>query len=370
MRHLYKMSDTKLIRCIYCGMDGVPASREHVLQSNLGGDLTAKVVCEACNTGFSPIDQSLGENSLLALHRVGFTKPGDMPVRLGGEHFTHIKDANLWAEVKISNGMQANLYPQIHLLNGNLAVLGTDPADISALTKLIESKIADGSFGSTYIKIDSSEHASTVRIVGHRKKDMFVRAASEVSGKSFLDLLSSNFTALKAQMKANAPKETPEEIPTPSVTVTQRVCLDDNFRAAAKIAFNFVAVRKGVDFALREEFIPIRRYIQGIDLEHDPDRAPGQIAVDQRFVSMAPVGQQPLLPTDSHAVCLFYREPTLLGLITLYGKFSFIVKLSDIQLTEQVLEAHEFTTNRKGNMSLDAGELARRISILRKGELD
>jgi hypothetical protein len=77
------VSDAKEVRCIYC-KEVRQETREHVLQASLGGTLTISFVCGICNTGFSKIDQSLAENSLVALTRVGVTEKGAMPVNLGG----------------------------------------------------------------------------------------------------------------------------------------------------------------------------------------------------------------------------------------------------------------------------------------------
>jgi hypothetical protein len=358
------VSKGQLITCIYCQKDR-PPSKEHVLQKGLGGNLTIPDVCGECNNRFSVIDQSLAEESLVSLVRVGFAKTSGISTRLGGDHF-RLNEAGYWEELKIVNGLQPVILPQIHLVglepNGQaqFAVVASEYEDLQQFLVLVDRRVADGSILKTHVKIGPSAHCTTARLVGHRRNEMYVRAETQEKGESFLRTVAGKWAGLRAQTSTSPPPQV-RTVARPKVHVTQQICPDENYRAIAKIAFNVLAAKRGAQFVLRPEFDPIREYIQGANLVHQSPLPPGDVAVDTRFVRPLPMSEAPLIPTGSHAIAIAYAAPTLAGLVTLYEKYSFVVQLAEIQLAEQVIEAHEFSTDRTTNKALDIPELARRL---------
>jgi hypothetical protein len=350
--------------CIYCKSESV-GSKEHVLQKSLGGNLGIRDVCGACNRAFSSIDQSLAENSLPGLMRVGVTKAGTFNVRLGGDHF-RLNDADFWEEVRIVNGMQAIVLPQIHLVgiqeNGQsrVAVVAGEQDELKSFIALVSEKVADGTIQDTHIKTGPSPQDTTPRLVGYRSDGLFVRAASTADGESFLKLLAGAWSALRAQVETGSQQEL-QVVHQPTILVTQRMRIDDNYRAVAKTAFNVLATKRRPSFVLRPEFDPLRDYIRGLALVHKQPLAPGEIAVDTRFVQMLRFGEVPLVPTGSHAVIIVYTAPALLAFVTLYSKYSFVVRLAEIELREQIIEAHEFSIDRTNNTALTMSDLAQRL---------
>lgn len=351
-------------KCVYCREVRAP-SKEHVLQKSLGGDLTttsqhtaSPVVCKQCNQGFSGIDQSLAERSLPAFTRAAFT-PEQLAVQLGGEHFHYDCDLDMWLEVKILNGMRAHLQPQLHYRDGGLSFLASDAAEKEAFTNLLSSRRSAGRLSSMYIKTTPRDKCTTPRIVQHRSDDLFVRAADEAEGRQLLGLIDAEWLKLEEQLRVGA--YAASIIERPRVNVTIPIRFDDNYRAVAKTAFNFLATQKGAAFALRTEFDGIRDYIRGISIVHEGGAEPGRVAIDTRYVRAAAFGAPPIVPTDAHAVALFYDKPTLWGLVTLYKQWSFVVMLGEIDLDESILEAHEFTIDRSGNAALHFSELFARL---------
>lgn len=358
------VSKGQSITCIYCRETRAP-SKEHALQRSLGGNLTISDVCTECNNKFSVIDQSLAEESQVALIRVGLAKPSGMPTRLGGDHF-RLNEAGFWEDVKIINGLQAVILPQIHLVetgpNGEaqLAIVASEDQELQQLFIQLDRRVADGTILSTHIKIGPNEHCTTTRLVGHRRDGVYVRAATQEKGDLFLRTIASKWAGLRAQV-SNSPQPQVRTIAHPQVHTTQRICFDESYRAIAKTTFNVLAAKRGAQFVLRSEFDPIREYIRGINLIHQDPLPPGEIAVDTRFVRPLPMNAPPFVPTASHAIAIAYAAPTLAGLVTLYEKYSFIVRLADIRLTEHIFEAHEFSIDRTTNKSLDILELAQRL---------
>lgn len=356
------MSQDKGILCIYCKQVR-EASKEHIVQASLGGNLTTKFVCKICNTGFSKIDQSLAENSVLALTRVGVTAKGAMPVQLGGTHYW--KDTSgFWNDMKIVNGFEAVLLPQIHLMpvgeQLQTALAGGDYAAIEKFLALVDGKVADNTLSAVHIKVGPPDRCPSARLVGYRSDAVYLRAISEETGRRLLHTLSAKWQAFRALQKSAPPQPTQQHAK-PSVQITLSVCPDDNYRAVAKIGFNLLAETKGANFVLREEFDAIRSYIRGIGLIHKDPLPEGEVAVDHRYVHPLAPGEQPLIPTGSHAVVITYAPPFLAALVTLYEKTSFVVRLAEIQLSEPVLIAHEFSIDRSANHALEISELAKRL---------
>jgi hypothetical protein len=350
--------------CIYCKSE-CTGSREHALQKSLGGNLVIREVCGKCNGSFSAIDQSLAENSLLGLMRVGITKPGMFDVQLGGDHFRE-NEVGYWEELRIINGMQPVVLPQIHLIGtqedgqSRISTTAGELDELKGFIALVSEQVADGRILSTHIKTGPSPQDATPRLVGYRSNALFVRAPSTSDGESFLKLLVANWPTLRAQVEANWQQQ-PQVVHQPTVRLSQAIRIDDNYRAIAKTAFNVLAIKRGASFVLRSEFDPLRDYIRGIALVHKQTLAPGEIAVDTRFVQSLPFGEVPLVPISSHAVIIVYHAPALLAFVTLYSKYSFVVRLAEIELPMQLIEAHEFSIDRTSNSDLTMEELAKRI---------
>lgn len=354
--------NSRLIQCIYCREIG-PSSKEHILQAGLGGNLTTQLVCVKCNSAFSAIDQSLGESSLLALSRVGEAKTDGMPVQLGGEHF-HQDEKGRWVEAKVINGFQVVFFPQIHMMSeaeegAELAFVGSEAPALKDFISLVGQRIADGSIESTHIKLGPEEKCTTPRIVGHRRNDFFIRAKTQAEGLRFLGILKAAWGQISAQF--NGASLTAEQIPSPGIQLNLRIRPNDNHRAVAKFAFNYLAHCQGPEFVMRSEFDPLRKYIRGIEVLHEGGLKDGEVAVDTRFVRMLPTGAIPLIATGQHAIALTCPESQLIALLTLYQQFSFIVIMAEIHLEEPLVHAHEFSTDKSSNHALGLEELGRRI---------
>ena len=352
------MSPAPFIRCIYCGQDRL-ASREHVLQRAMGGNLTARFVCEDCNTSFSAIDQSLAERSLESLPRVAAAPKGGRTVKLGGELFRYEESTGNWQEIEIRDGMTAVVLPQLHLRGRGVQFFASDAAGMADFVRAVDERVALGTLLDTRIRVGPGEYATTPRLVKHRKKDMFVRASSTEAAIVFLKNLLANWRDLRGTLTPANKSEMHVEIP--NVHVRQAIVFDDVLRAIAKSTFNLLAYRRGAEFALRSDFDGVRYYIQGKSIEHPRSLGEDDIAVDFRYVRPG-FGERlvPYLVSD-HFIALMYIHPTLHGIARFYGSIPYYVRLGDVPNYPETLYVHEFSTDRTANRELTMLELARRF---------
>ena len=355
------------ITCIYC-RKRKPSSREHALQRSLGGDLILLDVCEGCNRGFSPIDQALADNSFVSLMRVGVTPDVAFDVRLGGEHFVTDPISEQTMEVAVRNGMRSEPHPQIHVQFddagvANVSVNAKDRADFDRLAGYVEEKIATRKLRSMHVKIGPLRAGSTLRLVMHRQDDGFIRGQSHAEVEQFLGFLEAHWPQVVSNYRARfAGMDPPQtrEIRTPTVQLNLKINFNQVYRAVAKIAFNVMAAKLGADFAFRPEFDAIREYIRGEDLRV-PQVQPGELAVDNRFVTSVAPGDQPPIPCDDHAVAIFQDARGLMAWVTLYKISHFVVRLSDVGPLEFIPLVHIFSATRSGNKALDLEEIVRRL---------
>ncbi|GLH71312.1 hypothetical protein GETHPA_28450 [Geothrix rubra] len=360
-----KRSDTKKmeqILCIYCGNHRSP-SEEHVVQKSLGGNLITNLVCKDCNTGFSTIDQRLAESSIFSLARVGNALPESFPAYLGGDNL-RVSPEGRWEDVRITNRMKVEILPQIRLekepepVPPRIAFAGSDPDEMRVLISLVDKKIGNGAINKVFIKVGDPIKSKDPRIVLHRHKDLYIRAASQAEGEEFIAVLTRVWSQIYTQVQGSQLKVEPA--PPGVVAVEVQVCPDENHRAIAKIAYNLLAVCKGAEYVLQPEFTPLREYIRGNEIVHEPLQGSEDVTVDTRFVQSFPYGPSAFMPSDGHTVVLGYSHPTVFALVTLYSNFTYLVKMADLDLPEFQIEVFEFSIDRTTSRRLDLREVYQR----------
>jgi len=297
------------ITCIYCKQLKDP-SREHVLQRALGGSFVALVACEDCNKGLSDIDQALAQHSIVALSRISNTPKSAFKASLGGEIFGQDPQSGLTLDMTLGNVMQAEILPQVHVAPSDdedrreVQVIAKDMQDHRRLDSFIRKAIDEGTILSTFVKEGPEDAGLTIRFVLYRKDQAYVRVPPGAREEAPLILKMMDRGWDKVGFTDRL-KETidPQTIVQPQVTIRMSMCLDDIYRAVAKIAFNVMAVEFGTEFALRSEFDEIRAYILGDDIRHPEQLLDDQIAVDDRFVRQD-TDNTPFVATEEHVVTL------------------------------------------------------------------
>lgn len=361
-----KKKTSTTIVCVYC-KEAKPPSKEHALQRSLGGNLILRDVCRECNNGFADIDGALAGSSFVSLIRVGTTPREAFETTLGGDHFFTDPKSGVTIEVTVQNQMRSAPYPQVHfLVNGgtaSLALLVKDRADSERLDRFVRERISAGQLRSLGVKLGPPEAGATARLVMRREGSGFVRGQSQADVERLLAFLETHWATFAAMSQARFDGADPpqtQEVKTPSVRITQEIHLNDVNRAVAKIAFNIAAARLGAAFVLGPEFDPVREYIRGTDVRV-PVVGPGELAVDNRFVTSVPPGTEPAIPCDDHAVAIFGNSTGLLAWVTLYKTSNFIVRLSEVAPRDVIPVVHLFSATRKRNRPLDLEEILQRL---------
>lgn len=227
--------------------------------------------------------------------------------------------------------------------------------------QVIGDHISKGNLNKAYVKLSRPEVSKETRIVLHRHKDVYVRAATKEESKEFLKALAAKWSDIDRQVQESDLSVT--SAPPGVVGVQVSICFDDNHRAIAKIAYNMLAVCKGSDFVLRDEFRPLREYIRGNEIVHDIPTDEKEPLVDKRFVGLIKHGDSPFIRTDSHIVVLAYSYPTLFAMVTLYSQFTYLVSMANIELSHPLTEAIEFSTDRSSFHRLTEMELFQRMPV-------
>lgn len=361
--------------CIYCRTNDHPKTKEHVLAKSLGGNLTIPFVCKECNRVLSTVDQALAERSFVSLTRAATTPAEWFETKLGSN--VVVEHNGLLLDCEIANGFRTEILPQIHIRlppPADATPIEIYVATIDARAKffaLIEKRIADSTFKNTPVRITPSDEMKSIRLVHYESKHMLVRAASEGQGRRFLEALENAWPRYRAQADAQAPgaSDVHGTIEHPTAHVRSTYCPDDYLRAIAKTSFNYLAFARGAEFALHTELDPLRDYVVGRSIQHDPSLGPEDLHVDTRFV-ISPDGSAPFfVRTDYHVLGLFYDAPTLWGFATFYGQHAFLIRLGDLEIHENVVHVHEFVGDRISNRVLDHRDIVERIQSVNPSQL-
>lgn len=238
--------------CIYC-LEAKPASdftKEHVVPDGFGkfsGALTVvNGVCGDCNAYFgNTIDRVLGRETVEGMlrYQTGVKAPSESKKFRTGKRIrmeldvpgTHSGSLVTIAPRVGGPGLAVEQIPQVRIED---PVTGT-------VVHFTEAEVADPEWPPTQF----------------RGKNLNIGLiARDAAGQTRLEALlrSKNFGG-----RFEEAPPTPQEAPVGKVSVRMRVEVDeDTRRVMAKIAFNYLAVVQGLDFALQSDFNDIRSYVR------------------------------------------------------------------------------------------------------------
>lgn len=352
--------------CIYCTLvkDKDERSKEHLLQRNLGGDLTEQFVCRTCNSSFSKIDQAIAERSTVALSRVADTPASAHKVKVGGVATYFDEERELFIELEVRNQMMCVVLPQFHLrADGRGELIVTDETAVKQVIDFIAKRLPAGSLESVhrFYGLPDGMPTASVALVVRKPDDGYIRLPGVADETWYFPMLRAAWEQ-KLKLGMDDVKPVRKEGKFPEVRINLKIAPNDVYRAVAKTAFNVLALKRGSDFVLRPEFDPIRKYIKG-DVLLPANTAPDEIAVDGRFVrEILPDQQQISFVDDAHAVVFCYFKPELIAFVTLYGSHIFLVRFPLIDYDEpEGLFGHQFSIDRTGNVSVETRDIVRRL---------
>jgi hypothetical protein len=337
--------------CIYCKSSG--SSREHVAPSSIGGNCIVAFVCKPCNTELSVVDQALADHSPITLSKILHTPNASFATHLGG-HASFRDNNGRDISVRIGNQMQIEVRPQLILVGNLIQATAADRIGLESLIGFIDKKIDKQQLLNT--RVVQNEEANP-HLTLHRKNDAVVACSEPAHAHDFLKLLLEQWTELKYKLRnASQVEQTTNK---PEVTINLTLRPNDEFRGVAKIAFETTALLFGPAFALALEFDPVRDYIRG-DVRL-PDSAPGDVAVDTRFVSRINEADFDLMFTSQHGVLLYFTPPELIAFVLLYGTHPYLVRLARLPLESQFLRVYEFSYSRSGHGEVTESEFSIRL---------
>ena len=353
------------ITCIYC-KELRPASAAHVIPRALGGDLTALTNCAECNRELGKLDQALAERSLVALSRVAETPKDTVPVQLC-EVF--IESDALILEAVLRNRMTPDLLPQVHIgltdANGKneFDVVTSSQQDLEGLLSAVDDLLERKELRSLHVKVGPSKAGPRPRLVFHRLKKggAFVRVAARGDEEVLFAAFERGWSRVAAHHRTEiaAGRIVFTRRERPHANVSMSLSLDDEYRAVARITFDFLAARLGADVALRADFDALRAYVRGHDVINTFSDDAEAVAHDARYVRR--MDGDPVVPTDGHLLLLSWVGGEVCGVVTLYRHQVYAVRLGPCALDLELPIAHEFTVTRNGNRGLSSPEVYARM---------
>ncbi len=341
--------------CIYCKNHGF--SKEHVAPFSLGGNCTIKCVCKDCNGKLSSVDQSLAENSPVALSKVGMTPTAAFGTQLGT--IATMRDQRGFdLGVRIGNQMTVEVRPQIFLRGNQLSISCPDRQGIQKLVRYIDDQIRKGSLADVHQRITPDTIAP--RFMMHRSDAAVVDAASSEEASKLLAVIEKNWPDVKTTLEKPDAGEVVKQA-TPSVLIKMVMKPNEEYRGVAKIALETTALLLGPEFVLRDTLDPIREYILGdVRLPVIDGDTPDQLAIDARFVERVPT-ENSFDFTDQHGVILFHEpQHGLAALVVLYGMHHYKVRLAPPMDRSSWVRHYEFSYTKDGHRELSELDFARR----------
>lgn len=359
------MTSKNDITCIYCEQRR-PSSAAHVIPRALGGDLTARTNCAECNREMGKLDQALAERSLLALSRVVETPKDSLAVQISD---VFIPSGALVLEGVFRNRLSPVLLPQIHIGptdpdgKNEFDVVASSQHDLEGLLKAVDDLLDQHALRSVHVKVGPTKAGPRPRLVFHRLKSAgaFVRVAAHGDEEILYAALERAWSKVAAhhrsEIAAGALVFSKRERPQASVLMS--FSLDDEYRAVARIAFDFLAARFGSDIALQPGFHAVRAYIRGHAVINSFSEHPEAIPHDARFVQR--MEGEPVVPTDAHLLVLCWIHGEVCAVVTLYRRNVYAVRLGPCAVDLELPAAHEFSITRAGNHERSPLDLYERV---------
>lgn len=283
--------------CIYCLNEFDKADKEHLITRAYGGEKGSKViVCTECNTGIlKQLDQELPNSLDIFRNQLGIRSPKVKNMR-------SMADGKLYELDKHSRQRIQQLELTIQFSDGPVILEGDDPESL-----------ADDAFE----EFRKKQCPGAPMSIG----------GDEEKADNLNMFLQQRFKSMTFGTKTRTKKAPP----------CVQVSFGDlggheQFRAIAKMAFNFLAFKKGNEFARHPQFDRIREYIRY-----------GTISPESRFLCMI-IGNHSIcpFPKDTYLgstsfeesfinqVQLFFSKQyrNILAVVRVFKHFEFLVLLS------------------------------------------
>lgn len=327
--------------------DALIKSGDHIFLAAIGGSkkLPKSYVSHKVNNDFSVLEKHFSRESLISLIRQ-FEGPGkrgnlnenkasksNISVISQQTNTDDLKENYSLGYIKLGKPYVINHF--IFEFDTDTIATSLDPYSIEenvsqeqALMTFIES----AKISNEYILIEEENLPDTLALFGESDKRWFLAIKDKEMvpvAQKFIDQIRDAKT-----VDINDSKETSGQV---KVHQHYKIDLEGSNRIIAKMAFNFLASEKGIDFVLDSKFDPIRNWIlTGENSENSEN--------NQSFVEMIARDTElekrliPFCPDKAHYIILTQKATSLIALVSLYGEaYSYIVKLADVELGECII---------------------------------
>jgi len=326
--------------CIYTKMDDTNAtfkSGEHIFLAAIGGKrkLPVSYVSHEINNLFSKIELQFSRESVIALNRAlqGPGKRGSLEANNASESKVCLTYSNqLDGNMRYALGYIKQAKPRSIT---QFIITLTHPASF-ALTANYQEFLTKDEQTTLYELHTSLKSSNRYTLIIDENLDMNKVLYGIHKGKWYLCI---NNEVM--QPEADRVIEFLKNRPTPTanesrkldnqVTVHQQQAfnIDEFYRVAVKMIFNYLACSKGRDFILSSRFDPIRYWILN--------------GGDNTFANLTPSisnTSDDLFPKSSHRIFISETPDTFIGQISFYGtNYRIIVKLCDLDIGERLISS-------------------------------
>ncbi len=300
-------------------------SGEHIIPAGLGGimKLQTGLVSDQVNTQiFSPLELDFMRNSHISLPRqfYGPGKRGSLATEKASKSNVHImesRDDGSRCLGYIKLGKPCSI-PQFRVGLDEIVHFNFDKADGTPEIQLYNFSKSLKKFDGIYHEINDKRIPEDEYILGIDNAKWFLAKNPTRQIPDLLKAVGKIIGSIDDDTKVEP------QFQTTQITSHQsfEINMDGFFRVCAKIVFNFLALSKGQDFVLLEEFDPIRnwilnggenKFVQPIDKNSQLD-----------FLVQIP------FPELSHKIIIAKVKNSLIGIISFYGtNFEAIIQLTD-----------------------------------------
>lgn len=314
-------------KCIYLkGMEPELTfiSGEHVIPAGIGGiqKLPIGIVSDQINTKvFSPLELDFMRNSFISLPRqfYGTGKRGSFAPEKASKSNIHLmvsrddETMNL-GYIKLA---KPHSIPQVRVCPNGVVHFNFDKAD--GINKLQIKQLIDNmkKFDGKYQEINDNRISTDEFLLGTDNKRWYLAKHQSRGITDLLEIVGRIINSLDA-----GSLEPKYQISQMTSHQSMAFNIESYFRVCSKIVFNFLALSKGQDFVLKEEFDPIRNWILN--------------GGENVFVQLIDKGGKPELfggipfPYLSHKIMITQIQDKLIGFISFFGaNFETIVKLTE-----------------------------------------
>lgn len=337
------MDSTNL--CIYTKEphdDALIKSGDHIFLAAIGGSkkLPKSYVSHKVNNDFSVLEKHFSRESLISIIRQfeGPGKRGNLNENKASKsNISVISQQSDTDDLKEKYSLGYIKLGKPYVINHFIFELDTNAIATSLNPYLIEGNVSQeqalmtfiesAKISNEYVLIEQENLPDTLALFGESDKRWFLA----IKDKEMVPVAQKLIDTIRGAktVKINDSKETSCQV---KVHQHYKIDLEGNNRIIAKMAFNFLASEKGIEFVLDSKFDPIRNWLlTGENNKSFVGMITRDTELEKRLI--------PFCPDKAHYIIITQQATSLIALVSLYGEaYSYVVKLADVELGECIIQ--------------------------------